>query len=182
MKEELTKKIESIFRNSTSQDELFDAFDEAVKNNIRDFDLYKILLANPFLSSDEIKMYTEKILKDSPFNSYSILMWTAKIFENRDRGVWCAEDSFNYYLRAFNFNSSEAEPLIGMLNLYNIEINSGLNKNILSSVVELVHAVKFKSVVYSAMAALFKKKGDLYTASKYLALAEKAAESERHQF
>lgn len=182
MSEDLIKKIESVFKNSASQDELFDAFDEAVKNNIREFDLYKILLANPYLSADEIKMYAEKILKDSPKNAYSILMWAAKIFENRDRGAWCAEDSFKYYQRAFNCNNTKSEPLIGMLGLYNIEMDSALNKNIISTAEENLQTVEYKSVVYSAMAELFKKSGDLQKASRYLALAEKAAEYERNKF
>lgn len=179
MKNELHKRIESTFRNSTSQDELFDAFGEAVKNEIHDFELYKILLANPFLSIDEIKMYSSKLLKELPLDSYQICMWTAKIFESHSMDFTGLDDTINYYERANQLKPQEFEPLLSLLKLYNNDVETENNNKIFTIIKERIKNVVLKSKVYYSLADHFKKLGDTATASRYLALAEKSIENER---
>ncbi len=179
MKSEVNNRIEAVFLNSTSQDELFDAFTEAINNGIEDFDLYKILIANPFLTTDEIKMYTEKLLTLIPLNSYNILVWTAKIFENLSNDFTSLEDSINYFERAISVRPSEFEPYLGLLRLYSHEVESDHNTRILNLVESNVNKAASKSKIYYSLADLYKRNGDLKTASKYLALAEKSTEFER---
>ena len=179
MKSEIYKKIESVFRNSTSQDELFDTFGVAINNKIHDFELYKILLANPVLSVEEIKMYAEKLLREITDSSYQICMWTAKIFESHSFDFMSLEDTIKYYEQAATFKPTEFEPYLNLLNLYNYEVDTQFNNKIFELADVGVNSVTLKSKVYNALSELFKKKGDLRTASRYLALAEKAAENER---
>jgi hypothetical protein len=181
MKSDQYKKIESVFRGSASRDDLFDAFGDALKHEIYDFDLFKILLANPFITTDEVKMYAEKILKVIPFNSYHILMWTGKILESRSYDFVNLEDSINYYTRAINLRPVEFEPLMSILKLYNHDVESDVNKKILAIVEEGLNRVRIKSRIYYALADLYKRRGESVMEFKYLELAEKSAVNERDE-
>ncbi|MEW6506698.1 MAG: hypothetical protein AB1432_03010 [Bacteroidota bacterium] len=178
MQNDLTKKIEFAFRNSNSPDELFDSFSEAVKLKINDLSLYKILLANPALSVDEIKMYTGKLLIEMPEEQFNISMWAAKIFENRQISYEFIENAIHYYKIALESNPFSHEPLLEMINLYNTELNLIHNKKILELVDQFIPSVNLKSKVYYSLADLYKKINDLNNASRYLALAGKSAERE----
>ena len=179
MKNEFYNKVETVFRYSNSNNELFDAFGDALKNKINDFELYKILLANPSLSVDEIKMFSEKLLKDMPMNTYHILMWVAKIFESRSSGFVDFDETIRYYERAINTRPVEYEPHLNLLNIFNYEVETEQNKKILHLVENGIGRVISKSKIYYALADLHKRLGDTKTSSKYVALAEKAAVNER---
>lgn len=178
MYNEVKKKIEDIFRNSSSSDELFDAFDEAIKYKIKDFEIYKVLLGNPTLSLDEIKMYTEKLLKELEEKQFQISMWTASIFENYHDDYESLECAISYYQKAIQFNPSSYEPYIGLLKLYNFDINLPTNEKILQIVENGISSIQYKSKIYFALADLYKRLGDIPKEAKYTALGERAAYNE----
>lgn len=172
------KEIENVFRNATSSDELFDAFQEALELNLNDLEIFKMLLANPALSADEIKMFTEKLIKEFPINAFDLCMWTAKVFENDQLDPHRLEDAIQYYSRANFIEPSLSEPLTQMLGLYNYGIDVLANRKILDIVESRVKSVKKKSEVFYVLADHYKKVGNIERAAKYLALAERSAERE----
>jgi hypothetical protein len=176
--ESFLERLENIFRNATSSDELFDAFSEAINVPVKDADFYKALLGNPTLSSDEIKMFSEKLAKEIPEQKLNTFMWTANVFEHHKDDYEKLDDAVNYYKRAFQVEPTNAAPLIKMLNLYNYEYDMQINKTIIDFVEEKVRSVNQKSETYFTFAQLYKRKGDYSLAAKYLALGEKAAERE----
>jgi len=177
--DESIKKIEDVFRNSVLQDDLFDAFRDAINLKINDVELFKILLANPALSIDELKMYTEKLLKEIPGSAYQLCLWTAKVFENHADDYEKLEHAVSYYTHACRHNPSAHEPYLELIKLYNTDIELPTNKKILELAEFGITTVNYKSKIYFALADLFKKMNDLNSASKYLALAAKAAEREK---
>jgi hypothetical protein len=177
MDEEFNK-IESIFRNSTSPDLLFDAFQEAIKLKIKDPEIFKILLGNPALSTDEIKMFVEKLIREFPGYAHELTIWAAKIFEHKDDYHNSLEDAVYYYKRAHDYKPDSTEPLLRLLSLYNYELDLPTNKAILEFVETRGPLIKIKSKVYYALAGHYKKIGDKDSELKYFALAERAAEIE----
>lgn len=178
MQNDLYKKIESVFRNSNSPDELFDSFSDAMKLKIDDLTLYRIFLANPALSIDEIKMFSGKLLKEMPAEQFHISMWAAKIFENRQSGYEFIDNALHHYKIAAEARPDAHEPLLEMLRLYNSEFDLPYNKTILELIDRFVPAVNLKSKIYFSLSDIYKKKNELEAASKYLALANIAAERE----
>jgi tetratricopeptide (TPR) repeat protein len=172
-------RIENIFRNSASPDELFDTFREAINTRVGDIDLYKILLGNPSLSPDEIKMFAEKLAKEIPLQALNTFMWTASVFENQKDDYEKLDDAIKYYRKSFECDPTNSLPLVRMLGLYNFEIETPSNKSILEFVELRVPSVHIKSRVYFSLADLFKRENKISLAAKYLALAEKAAEREK---
>ena len=172
--EEKLNKTENIFRNSTSPDLLFDAFQEAIKLKIKDPEIFKILLGNPALSTDEIKMFVEKLIKEFPRHAHELSIWAAKIFEHKDDYHNPLEDAVHYYKRAKDFKPDSFVPLLNLLSLYNYELDLPTNKVILEFVETRISAVQFKSKVYYALADHYKKIGDKQLEGKFLLLAEKS--------
>lgn len=173
MDEELNK-IESIFRNSTSPDLLFDAFQEAIKLEVKDPEIFKILLGNPALSTDEIKMFVEKLIKEFPSNAYELFIWAAKIFEHKDDYHNSLEDAVHYYKRAHGYKPDSFVPLLNLLSLYNYELALPINKNIIELVEDRISSIRLKSKIYYALADHYKKIGDKQREGKFLLLAEKS--------
>ena len=147
MKEELNK-IENIFRNSTSQDLLFDAFQEAIKLKVKEPEIFKILLWNQALSTDEIKMFVEKLIKEFPGNAHELSIWTAKIFEHKDKYKSYLDDAIYYYKRANDYKTDSIESLMPLLQLYNYEVDLSINKDIIKYVEDRISQIRLKSKIY----------------------------------
>ncbi len=178
MNEEKLKRIENAFRNSTSSDELFDAFQDALNEKFEDPEMFKILLGNPTLSSDEIKMFTEKLIREYTASAYDLSMWTAQVFGNSSEDYEKLEEALNYYVKASVLKPSQFEPHIKILNLYNYDVDLPTNYKLVDLIESSIPPVDLKSKIYYALSDHYKRIGDLDRASKCLALAEKATERE----
>ncbi|MCF8242854.1 MAG: hypothetical protein K9J16_15855 [Melioribacteraceae bacterium] len=171
MNEIIKQKIEEVFRQSNSRDELFDAFHDAISNNIDDIDLYKILLANPILSKEEISMYSNKLSSVAESKQFDIYMWAAKLLENKTYDHESVSSSLNFYLKAAETNPGNEKPLLQMLHLYNYDLNLPTNKKIVELVEQKLEGLKEKGVVYRALASHYDRLGHIDMKTKYLRLA-----------
>ncbi len=178
MNKDYAKEIEKIFRLSNSPSELFEAFHFALSNRISNVDLYKILIANPVLNKDEVKMFTEKLCVVFKQHSYEILMWAANIFEHTITDLATLESAISFYNKALDSDPLNHEPLVKLLNLYNRDYKTPYNDTILNAVMDKLGEVKFKSKVYFALAKLYQEIGNRKQNVKYLSLAEKASKVE----
>ena len=170
--------FESIFRNSTSPDELFDAFTLAVKNKIYDRDLYKILLANPVLSPEEIIMYTEKLCNEHKDLRYDLYNWAGYLFYLKDQDFSLLDSSLYYYQKAFLINPDENKPLVAALSLYNYDFNLSINGDIMRLINTGLITVKKKSIVFHQLSKHYVKTGNAELSKKFSRLAEKSAREE----
>lgn len=161
------KKLEKIFINSTSPDELFDAFDIAVKEGIRNEVLYKSLLWNNALSPDEISMYAEKICKEFPELSYNIFFWTGKIFSTISLYYEHSDRAFKYFCKAADIDKKNHEPYLEICSLYNKELNIPNFHLIESFVKEGINEVEIKSKLCFALSGIYKKRGSMRLMKEY---------------
>jgi hypothetical protein len=174
-------KTEDVFRNSTSVDQLFDTFQDALKLGITDIALYKILLSNPALSTDEIKLFTQKLIKDFPQHTFELLMWSASIFESCVDDRYGPENAFLYYSKAMEVEPTSHKPLLAILGLYNYDAEVLSNHKVIDIIVSNIQPVQLKSKVYYALADHYKKNGNYSIASIYFEMGEKAAHKENEQ-
>ena len=174
----MKKNIEKIFRCSGSSNELFDTFQYAIKNKVGGVELYKILLANPTLNQDEIKMFAETLSKIFSEEASEIYSWTGTILESYASSHSEIEDSMNYFIKSWKDDRSNHEPLINLINMFNYDYDVSYNGIILNLATEGAEYVKKKSKVYYALADLFEKKKNIALKRKYMLLAEKSAREE----
>lgn len=165
--------IENIFTSSSSSDEIFDAFHEAITQKIADINLYKILLANAFLKEDEAKLYASKIGKEFPEFAYDIYMWCAEIFANKSWYPEQTEHAIECLLKAFDSNKKAHEPLVKLLELYNHELDMSANKSILEGIKKRYWQVENKAAMFSAIAKFYGKANKEKLKKKYEMLAQK---------
>lgn len=170
--------IEEIFRSSNSHEELFDAFTEAVSNKCDDVELYKVLLANPALTIDEVIMFGEKVAKEFPGESYDLYFWMAELFSGESINPEYCEKAFQYYSKAFELKREDHEPLVAALNLYNYDLNLELNNEIINFIENGIASVKQKSKVYYGLANHYNVLNDEINFKKYSELANKASKNE----
>ncbi len=175
MPEDKILQIENIFRSSNDTNELFDAFIDAMRNNIKDPDLYKILLANPALSSDELIMYTEKLCKELEDDAFEICMWTSSIFENNCEDYDCLNNAIKYLEKAIGKRPQNHKPFLNLIDLYNTDFEVPANDTILEIVHKNIDGVRRKSKVYFALANLYKKLGNVELQRKYFGLGERCS-------
>ncbi len=169
------KDIEHKFRTSNAREELFDTFQLALQIKMLDVDIYKILLANPALTKEELILYIKKLVDKIPGFAYEIYMFAANLFECAYQGIDCIEYSLKYYEKAVKSDNQNNKPLINALGLYNFDLDTPLNSKILKMVDIYVRNVKKKSKVYYALADIYKKMGNNEKRNKYLRLAEKSS-------
>jgi hypothetical protein len=169
--------FEKKFRDLNSSGELFDAFRDAIRNKIKDADLYKILLGNIALSPFEIKMFTDKLCTMFPDLSYDLLMWTANILEN------CSaknniELAVEYYKKAAEADGLTHLPYYSIVKIYNPEFDNPPQEELLSLLQRGLEKVRYKSKIYFALAELYGKLNNLPFKHKYTLLAHKSAREE----
>lgn len=178
MNDYTSKYVEAVFRNSNDSGDLFDAFQTALADGIKDFEIYKILLGNPVLTKDEVLMYSDKLCKELKNDEYEICMWTANVLGTRILEYGCRESSIAYFERAFYNNPENCEPLLKALSLYDTEMKIPANNKILNIIDLGLLSVKQKSKVYYSLSHLYKKMGQQELSNKYFELAEKSAKDE----
>jgi len=176
----LSKKyLENIFRNSDSQDELFDTFRIAIDKKIKDPVLYKILLWNKALSPDEVMMYAEKICKELPDFCYQLFTWVGKIFSSISLYGEHHDKALEYLKKAARSNPSAHEPYISITKLYNADLNLPRLDIIIKIIEKGLETVDKKSKLCFAISSLCKSAGKNETAKSYQKLGEKYQRGEK---
>jgi hypothetical protein len=169
----LKKQLEKIFRDSTSSDELFDAFQTALANNINEPYLFEAFLWNKSLSSDEIIMFAEKLSRVYPYMCYDIYMWTARIFESSYTYTEHIDNAVTYYRKAANANPSAHEPYSALVNLYNPEIDYPSSEELSLLLKGAIENVVIKSKICFALASLYQKIKNIDMKIYYIRIGEK---------
>lgn len=170
----LTKKyLENIFRNSDSSDELFDTFRIAIEQQVKDSALYRTLLWNKALTSDEVMMFAEKICKDNPELCYQIYSWVGKIFSSVFVFGELNEHAFEYYKKAAKSNPSAHEPYISIGKFYNRDLNLPTFDSVIKTLKNGIDSVDKKSKVCFSLSKLYKENGNPDDAKYYQKLGEK---------
>lgn len=178
MSQEAIHSLERVFRTATSFEELFDAFQIAIKNKIENLELYKILLANNSLMEDEISFFTEKIAETFSKFKYEVYLWTAKIYGTDYLNSFNIDKAVSYYIKALNINKSEHSTYVGLIGLYNQELKLPDPALILSLTNLGLKECKKKSTIYNALSSLYDKLENKTLKKKYLDLAVKHAQIE----
>ncbi len=175
MDRNLKHNLEKIFKDSNSCDHIFDAFQLLIVYKIEELHLFKTLLANPTLKSDEIIMFTNKLAKEFPRLAYEIYFWAAAILENKPE---CIDNAFNYFVKAINVKPFEHEPYLKLLELYNYEYETQTNFIIIEFIESTIEFVEKRSIVHFKLGKHYLKLGNKILAEMHQKLGEKFQKDE----
>jgi hypothetical protein len=168
--ETIKNSLEKTFRESTSSDELFDAFQKSLLKKLNDVQLYKILLGNIILTTDEIKMYTEKICLEFPELSFEIYLWTGSILESEPT-TDNLDSAYKYYKKAIITNPSDHQPYKSIIKMYNFDLDFPTRQNLELLFKKGINEVKVRSKLCKDIAGFYDKLDEPALKKKYLGLA-----------
>ncbi|HEY5615018.1 MAG TPA: hypothetical protein VIL52_03275 [Bacteroidota bacterium] len=117
------EEIRYIFSNAIDFNDLFDAFEDALKQNIQDIDLYRLLFWNHALGPDELCLFGEKLAKEFPSIAYDVFLWLASVFEVTYSSYDNFELAVKYYRRAAAAKPAEVDPYLDACDCYDPDLN-----------------------------------------------------------
>jgi hypothetical protein len=117
------EEIRERFASSVDFNEIFDAFESAIRQNIDDVELYRVLFWNDALDADEIVLFGEKLAKKFSPIAYEVYMWMANVFEAiygpRDN----FEHAFEYYDKAAAVKPDLPDPYLDACDCFDPDLN-----------------------------------------------------------
>ncbi len=119
-------KIEEIkrrFEFSSDFNEIFDAFEESLRQKVREIDLYRLLFMNPSLSPDELCLFGEKLAKETREFAFDIYIWLARIFEATHSMLDNYELTFSYYRKAAAVRPDIIDSYLRAADCYEPDLN-----------------------------------------------------------
>ncbi|MBI5471766.1 MAG: hypothetical protein HY961_05425 [Ignavibacteriae bacterium] len=167
-----TRTVEEIrrcFTASSDFNEIFDAFEVAVKNRLNDVELYRQLFWNSSLTADEIRLFGEKLAVEFPETKYDIYCWLASVFEVTYATNDNYDLAFYYFQRAAEARPAEQDPYLDACDCYDPDLNVPPLQNLIDFLKSGLKHVTHPKALYKRLAYFYELAGD----------AEKAEECHR---
>jgi hypothetical protein len=123
MRNYTVEEIRRCFSTSTDFNEIFDVFQAALAQEVKDVEPYRLLFWNHSLTPDEIRLFGEKLSTQFPDLAYDVYLWLASVFEV----TYSARDNFelavHYYQKAALVRPSEPDPYLDACDCYDPDLN-----------------------------------------------------------
>ena len=115
--------IRRVFSSSQDFDEIFDAFEDALAQQIKDVELYRLLFWNHSLSPEELCLFGGKVAAEFPDIAYDVYIWLASIFESTYSSRDNYELALSYYRKAASVRPSALDPYLDAADCYEPDLN-----------------------------------------------------------
>jgi len=167
------EEIRRCFGSSTDFNEIFDAFQSAINQQVKDVEPYRLLFWNHALTADEVRLFGEKLAHEFPDLAYDVYLWLASIFEVTQGDNY--ELAVHYYQKAAPRPPRGARSVPRRLRL----LRSRSQHSPLASLIEFVkhgvQHVKNPINLYKRLAYLYELAGDPEQGEYYRRLADEAS-------
>lgn len=168
--EELREK----FSRSTDFNEVFDAFEDALAQQLEDVELYRLLFWNHALTPDELCLFGEKLAKEFPNIAYDVYMWLASVFEVTYSSYDNYELCIEYYKKAAQARPSEPDPYLDACDCYEPDLNIPPIDVLIEFAKSGLDHVKNRKSLYSRLSYLYQLVGDNDLSEYYRQKAEES--------
>ena len=160
------------FANSKDFNEIFDVFEDALKQGIQDVELYELLFWNSALSPDELCLFGEKLAKEFPNLAYETFMWLANVFE----ATYSSSDNYElamcYYRKAALAKPTEVQPYLSAADCHDAELNIPPFYWLVEFLKAGINLVIDKKTLLHRLSYLYQMHGDHKQADFYRILAD----------
>ncbi|MEO8168295.1 MAG: hypothetical protein ABI623_08610 [bacterium] len=169
MQTHTTEEIRRCFATSKDFNAIFDAFESALAQRLKDIEPYRCLFWNHSLSPDEIRLFAEKLTAEFPDMAYEVFSWLASIFEATSSDNY--ELAFLYFQRAAKARPAEPDPYLDACDCYEPDLNIPPIASLIEFVKEGANHVIPPRVLYKRLAHLCDLAGDSAQAEMYRQMA-----------
>ncbi len=163
------------FSTSTDFNEIFDAFQWALSQKMKDVELYRLLFWNPSLTADEVRLFGEKLAGEFPELAYDVYLWLASVFEV----TYSSNDNFelalHYYQKASSVRPAEPDPYLDASDCYDPDLNIPPLTVLIDFVRRGLEHVPDQVILYKRLAHLYELAGDAQQSEIYRRKADESA-------
>jgi tetratricopeptide (TPR) repeat protein len=167
--------IRRCFATSTDFNEIFDVFQSALAQNLKDVEPYRLLFWNHSLTPDEVRLFGEKLAGMFPELAYDIFIWLASIFEVTYSSNDNYELALHYYRKAAAARPNEADPYLDACDCYDPDLNIPPLASLIEFVRQGVEHVPNPAALYRRLARLYELAGDAGQSDAYRRKADDSA-------
>jgi tetratricopeptide (TPR) repeat protein len=153
--------IRRCFSTSSDFNEIFDAFQYALSQNLREVEPYRLLFWNHSLTPDEVRLFGEKLAAQFPDLAYDVYLWLAAMFEVTLSSDDNYELALHYYMKAARSRPDEEDPYIEACDCYEPDLNIPPLTSLIEFVRHGVQWVRDPRGLYRRLAHLYELAGDL---------------------
>jgi hypothetical protein len=167
MAHQTIEEIRRVFSLSTDFNEIFDAFELAVRQRISEMELYRVLFWNPSLTADEVRLFGEKLAAEFPDLSYDVFLWLARMFEALHASRDNYELAFHYFEKAAAARPSEPDPYLDACDCYEPDLNIPPVQSLIEFLKRGMKHLKQPSLLYERLAQCCELAGDAAEAERW---------------
>ncbi len=169
------EEIRQCFSSSSDFNEIFDAFQSAIRQQVKDVEPYRLLFWTHSLTADEVRLFGEKLARDFPDLAYDVYLWLASIFEVTQAQSDNFELTVHYYQKAALVRPMEPDPYLDACDCYDPDLNIPPLASLIEFVKHGVQHVTNPISLYKRLAHLYELAGDPDEAENYRRMADQAS-------
>lgn len=152
--------IRQTFSTSTDFNEIFDVFQAALRQKIKDVEPYRLLFWNQSLTPDEIRLFGEKLAAEFNDLAYDVYLWLASVFEVTASSDDNYELALHYYEKAAAARPVEPDPYLDACDCYDPDLNIPPLHALVEFLKRGVEHVPQPASLYKRLAQLYDLAGD----------------------
>ena len=169
------------FSTSTDFNEIFDAFQYALSQKIKDVEPYRLLFWNHSLTPDEVRLFGEKLAAEFPDLAYDVYLWLASVFEVTYSSYDNYELALHYYQKAASLKPSEVDPYLNACDCYEPDLNIPPLASLIDFVKKGIEHVANRTSLYKRLAQLYEIAGDTTLSEFYRRKAEEPPQERKDE-
>lgn len=154
------EEIRKTFAASTDFNEIFDVFQDALSQRLKDLEPYRLLFWNQSLTPDEIRLFGEKLCEEFSDLSYDVYLWLASVFEVTCSSSDNYELTVHYYQKAAQIKPAEPAPYLNACECYDPDLNIPPVSGLIEFVKQGIEHVPNPSSLYHRLAQLYDVAGN----------------------
>ncbi len=168
------EEIRRTFTSSTDFNEIFDAFQAALAQNVQEMEMYRQLFWNHSLSVDEVRLFGEKLAAKLPDLGYEVFLWLAGVFEVTQGEMDNYDLAIIYYQKAAAARPAEPDPYLDACDCYDPDLNIPPLHALIEFVRKGLDHVKNPISLYKRLGHLYEMAGDTEQSELFRRLADEA--------
>jgi tetratricopeptide (TPR) repeat protein len=172
MRDYSVDEIRQCFSSSSDFNEIFDAFQAAITQKLKDVEPYRLLFWNHSLTADEVRLFGEKLANEFPDLAYDVFLWLASVFEVTYSSVDNFELALQYYQKAASVRPAEPDPYLDACDCYDPDLNIPPLTSLIEFVRTGIEPAHNPVSLYKRLAYLFELAGNLEQSELYRRKAE----------
>ena len=154
------EEIQRCFSSSTDFNEIFDAFQSALSQKLKDVEPYRLLFWNHSLTPDEVRLFGEKLAGEFPDLAYDVFLWLASVFEVTYSSNDNYELAVHYYQKAASIKPAEPDPYLDACDCYDPDLNIPPVSVLIEFVSHGIEHVPNPASLYRRLAHLYEMAGN----------------------